>query len=209
MISKKLLLATVAVATLGLSATSADAKERLTVYEINTFVNRLANAVNNPDPMIGRTFLAQNLNEGARLSNTIVHNWAHENGVYPAWYGSNTSSYYRYPYAYDYYRPTSVQSLGKTEIIAQFENKKHMIPRYSQTIDIMNTRMPADAHSAVVDVQMKEYGISYHYAQSPYQPYYAQKVLHSVSNCQLHLEKDRNDVRLDRISCNSSLGPVL
>lgn len=210
MTTKKLLLAGAALSFLAFSSTGAEAKERLSIHELNNFVASLTNAVNNPDPAVGRTFLARHLGENAQMNNTILHaHAAVPNMMHPAWQGYATSHYYRYPYAANpYYKPTSVRSMDKTEIIAQFESKKHMIPRYNQKIEILGSKMPADGRNAVLDVNMKEFGVAYRYGYNPYAPHHANQYLHTVSSCQLFIEKEKHDVRLNRINCNTTMNPV-
>lgn len=206
---RKLLLAGVAITLTALSSSAADAGERMSVYEVNNFLTRMTNAVNNPDPAVGRTFLARYLNEDAQATNTIVHaGWAgNMDYQYRVWHQHNSAAYYRYPQAYNpYYKPTSVRSMDKTEMIAQFESKKHMIPRYNQQINVLATRMPADAKTAVIDVDMREFGMGYAY--NPATPYYGGQVLHTAANCQLYLEKENHEVVLNRMSCNTTMNPV-
>lgn len=213
MTCKKLLLAGVAMTLTALSGSAAQAGEKMSVYEINNFVTRLTNAVNNPDPAVGRTFLARYLNEDAQMSNTIVHaGWAGNlDHRYRVWHEYNNNAYYRYPQAYNpYYKPTSVRSMDKTEMIAQFESKKHMIPRYNQQINILATRMPADAKTAIIDVDLREFGVGYTagYNAYGYAPHYTGQVLHTASNCQLYLEKKDHEVQLNRMSCNTTMNPA-
>lgn len=204
MVVKKTLFKAAAVALMAISSSSAFAGDRISVPEVHNFVTRLMNAVNNPDPTRGRVFLAQYLTENARMNNSIIHT-GYVGGLdyrHPVWYERNIAAYYRYPNAYDpYFRPTSVRNMGKAEIIAQFENKKHMIPRYNQQISILSTRMPPDAQSAVIDVDVRETGLTYAYG---YSPYYGTQALHNASTCQLFLLKDNNEVKIDSISCNST-----
>lgn len=201
------LMAGAAVAVLGFS-TNAQAAEPMSIYEINTFLSKMQNAVNNPDPQVGRHFLARHLDENASAYNTLSHAWANDPRLAyrPVWHNYDRSAYYRYPQAYDpYYRPTSVQSIDKTEILAQFENKKHMIPRYHQEINVLGTRMPADAKSAILDINLKEFGLAYNYAYAPYRTAYADKVLHSDAKCKLHLKKENQEIRLTQMTCNTLL----
>lgn len=207
---RKLLLAGVAMTMAALSSSAADAGERMSVYEINNFVSRLTNAVNNPDPAVGRTFLARYLNEDAEGTNTIVHaGWAgNMDHQYRVWHQYNSNSYYRYPHAYNpYFKPTSVRSMDKTEMIAQFESKKHMIPRYNQQINILSSRMPADGKTAVLDVDVREFGLGY--AGYGYAPHYGGQVLHTAANCQLYLEKENHEIVLNRMACNTTMNPTM
>lgn len=199
------LLAGVALAVCGFS-TTADANERLSMYDVNSFINQMTNAVNNPNPDVGRTFLSNKVVSSATFSNTLNRPYAaYADGRYahPAWYGHHTSSYYRYPYAWNGYATVaSREAVGKGGLIKQFENKKTLIPRYHQSASVLATRMPADATSAVVDVQIREFGLSY--ALAPYGAQYGQKIEHSAANCRMHLKKESGDVLLTSMTCNTA-----
>lgn len=188
---------------------SAQAGERLSMYEVNSFVTKMTNAVNSPDPRVVRSFLHRNIASSATYSNTMNTAWVDGRYVHPAWSGYNVSSYYRYPHGYNtYYKPTSYNAVGKAGLISQIEHKKTMIPRYHQTMSILSTRMPADASSAIVDVDMREFGLNY--AIAPYGVYHGQKVQHASARCQLHLGKKDGQVMLKKLDCNTtSAMPVL
>lgn len=183
---------------------SVQAAERLSMYDINNFLEKMASAVNNPDTHVGRAFLARSIDSNAKSYNTIRRTWADPRFVHPAWYGNHVSPHYRYPYGYDaYFQPTSVQSIGKTEMIAQFESKKNMIPRYQQSFELLSTRMPADASSATLDIKIKEYGLNY--ALGPYGAQYGQQLQHSAADCQMQLAKKYREVRLTALTCRTNL----
>lgn len=188
---------------------SAQASERLSVSEVNTFVTKLTNAVNSPDPTVARSFLNRTVASNATYSNTMNATWVDGRYVHPAWSGYNISPYYRYPHGYTtYLKPTSYSAVGKAGLIGQIEHKKALVPRYHQTMGILSTRMPADASSAIVDVNLREFGLSY--SLSPYGVYHGQKLEHANARCQLHLGKKDGQVMLKKMDCNTlSARPVM
>lgn len=209
--TKGVLMAGVALIMCG-TINSAEANDRLSLYEVNNFVAQLTNAINNPDPLVGRAFLQRNITTSATFSDTLNTAWAdgryayngYYNGAYAyqAYNGYNTSPYYRYPNAYNgYVRASNHKAVGKSGLIAQIEHKKSVIPRYHQTISILGTRMPADASSVTVDVNLREFGLSY--AMSPYGIQHGQKVEHSNARCQLNLTKNNGDIQMNRMTCNT------
>ncbi|MFK7840230.1 MAG: hypothetical protein AB8B83_07855 [Bdellovibrionales bacterium] len=187
----------------------AQAAERISLSEVNNFVSKLTNAVNSPDPGVVRSFLNRNVSSSGTYSNTLNASWIDGRYGYRVYNGYAVSPYYRYPYAYNtYLKPTSYNAVGKAGLISQIEHKKTMVPRYHQTMDIIGTRMPADATSALVDVDLREFGLSY--AMSPYGVHHGAKIQHANSRCQLNLAKSNGQVMLKSMSCNTvSVAPVL
>lgn len=202
---KGALLTGAALAVCAFSTSAEAANDRLSVYEINQFVTSLTNAVNNPDASVGRAFLMRNVDINANIHHTVNSTWADSRYLHhQAWYGDHRYGYYRYPYATSrYYAPTSYRKSGKMDMIRDFEVKKTRIPRYHQAMTILGTRMPADASSALIDVNLKEFGLSY--ALAPYGTYYGQKLQHSNASCQLSLRKVEGDVRITKMNCNTAL----
>lgn len=197
---KGTLLATAAILMCGLTA-SANASERLSVYEVNTFVAQMTNAVNNPNPIIGTSFLKENIAKNAMFKETNAYAWNGYYGhvAYDAW-----NNYYRYPYGYGYVQPTSVKSESKSDFINALEHKKTLIPRYHQSISILGTRMPADAKSATLDVNIREFG--YNYALTPYGGLYnGAKIQHANSRCNLTLTKENSQVKISGMNCNRAV----
>lgn len=188
---------------------SAQASERLSLYEVNNFVAKLANAVNSPDPMYVRAFLDRNISMDATYMNTMNATWVDTAAPQQVWSGYNVSPYYRYPQGYNaYMKPTSYSAVGKNGIINQIEHKKNMVPRYHQTMSILSTSMPSGSSSAVVDVNMREFGMVY--KPAPYGVYHASKVEHSNARCQLQINKEKNMLKLKRMTCNTVMNsPML
>ncbi|NCT41353.1 MAG: hypothetical protein GW778_06815 [Alphaproteobacteria bacterium] len=181
---------------------SAQAAERLSLSEVNNFVAKLTNAVNSPDPNVARSFLHRTVSASATYSNTLNTPSMDPRYAYQVNNGYGLSPYYRYPYAYNtYLKPTSYSAVGKAGLINQIDHKKAMIPHYHQTMDILGTRMPADASSALVDVSMREFGLSY--AMAPYGVQHGQKVQHTNARCQLNVGKQDGQVMLKGMSCNT------
>lgn len=203
---KGAILATTAILLVGLTS-QAQAADRISVYEANSFVAELTNAVNNPNPGVLRSFLMKNVSVDAMFDETLNQAWA-VNGFHPyhltTWNGYYGSPYYRYPYAYNaYYEPVSQHSSGKMELISQLEHKKNMIPRYHQTINVLGATIPSDASSVVLDIRLKEFGLSY--GMAPYGVQYGQQIEHTDSRCALHLKKQNGDILLTKLNCNKVL----
>ena len=176
--------------------------DKLSVYEINKFLDKMDHSLNNPDSIVGRNFLRMGVSEYASFENTIQSVWTHPGLDYRVWYNtpSHPAYYHRYPYAYSpNYRPTSLQSLGKWEHIGVFEGKKRLVAGYSQDLNITATRMPADGRSAVIDATLKEYGLHY----VPYRHGLTEKALYADSKCKLHLKKNNGAIQLTRMVCNT------
>lgn len=181
---------------------SAQASERLSLHEVNNFVTKMTNAVNSPDPRVVRGFLNRNIASGATYSNTLNETWVEGDGYQQAWTGYNISPSYRYPHGYNtYLKPTSYEAVGKAGLIGQIEHKKTIIPRYHQTMSVLGSKMPTNASSAIVDVNLREYGLSY--AAAPYGAYHGKKIEHANARCQLHLGKKDGQVMLTRMDCNT------
>ena len=203
---KRVLVAGAAIILCGLSGTAQAGNDRLSILEINTFVANLTNAVNNPDPQIGRTFLQRNVHAGASFHSTLNSAWADARYyARPVWGDYHyMSPYYRYPYAQGMYvHPTSYAMESKTDMINQLEHKKMLIPNYHQSMDIVSTKMPADGSSATLDVRLKEFGMSY--LMGPYGPEYGQQVEHADSRCTLQLTKEYKSVQITDMRCNTML----
>ncbi len=104
-------------------------------------------------------------------------------------------------------KPTSYNAVGKNGLINQIEHKKSMVPRYHQTMSILSTSMPYDSATAVIDVNLREFGLAYRTA--PYGVYHANKVEHSNARCQLKLAKEDNMIKLKRMTCNTVMNSPL
>ena len=203
-------LLTVGAALVAIGATQpAQAAEKLSLKEVNTFVTKLTNAVNSPDPMVARSFLHRHVSGGATYSNTLSAEVVDPRYAYHVNTPYGLSPYYRYPYMVNtMLKPTSYNAVGKAGLINQIEHKKAMIPKYHQTMDVLGTRMPADASSALVDVNLREFGLSY--ALSPYGVQHGHKIQHANARCQLNIGKHSGQMVLKSMSCNTVMtAPVL
>ncbi|NCC21152.1 MAG: hypothetical protein EOM26_01670 [Alphaproteobacteria bacterium] len=177
------------------------AEERISVHDIHTFVTEANSALNNPNPMVGRTFLLRNVAENAIFENNIETQAPGHPAFRDVWYRNTYYPYYyRYPYAhYPYYSTTSFEQLGKLDQIGLFENKKRLIVGYQQEYVVTGIKMRPDASMAVVDVDLKEYSTRY----APYSPYLTSGVLHGNSKCKMYLSKYNGRLFLARMDCNT------
>ena len=180
---------------------TAQAAERMSIHEVNSFVTRMTNAVNSVDTNITAAFLERSLADSASFSDTV--NTAVVDGRFiNAWGAYGYSPYYRYPHGYvSYVQPTSFNAIGKDAKINKIINKKNTIPRYHTSMNIIGTRMAANGTSAVLDVSLREYGMSY--ALAPYGAYHGQKLQHANARCSLHLSKHHGSVMLTKMDCNT------
>jgi len=201
----KNVLGTALVLSLGVAGVAHAKTERLTVYEVNTFMTKFTNAMNNPDPRTGQSFLNRSLDKDASFYNKVVHgydNWRYHQPVWDNQYGS---SWYRYPYANNrYHNVIGHKTLDKDAIVADFLTKKNVIPRYTLETATTGIRMPAEATSAIVDVNFKEFGL--HYSWGPYGRYdsrYQNRIKHSEADCKLHLEKERGLINVTYMNCDT------
>ncbi len=217
----KLLLTGVALLMCGV-INSAHARNHMTLYEINSFVSKMTSAVNNPNPSIGRAFLMRSVDTNASFYQTL--NGARMNHYYTTanasfydilgrgksnphyvdtvWKESGYHSphdYYSHAYS-PYAHPENHYAMGKTEWMKEFSYKKNSIPRYMQSMTILNVRRPVVTSSATVDIKLQEYGV--HYSWSPYGHRYEHKVNYSVANCVMSLKKKNGDINLAGMSCD-------
>lgn len=198
---KKLVLAGAMIMTCGF-ANSAQASDRLSMNDVYKFVGNLTSAVNHADASVGRDFLLSNVAGNASYQATLNTQWVDGRWAHHVNNGLYGSPYYRYPYSYGYnLLPTSQTSSNKSGLIRDFDHKKMSVPGFSQHVDILSTKMPADASSAVLDVRLKEYGVGYAYA--PYGYHYNQKIEVSDSRCYIHLKKRSGDVKMTHMNCNT------
>jgi len=187
------------------SASEANASEqRLRVSEVHEFVANMNNAMNNPTWNRGHAFLQTAISNNAvfenQISNRYVNHWPHYYGTVV----NNRYHYpyysYRYPYAYNGFVKTGVDVMNKWDMISSIEHKNSVIPGYEARITLKEVNMPANALSAVVDVDLKEYSLAY----GPYAPHFTHDRLASFSKCKLYLSKSNYEVFLSRMDCNTN-----
>ncbi len=180
---------------------SAQATEnRMLVTDIHQFINSANSAINNPNLHVGRNFLNRTTANNAVFQNKVsvyhqANPWNRVRYNNPAAYGA----YYRYP-SNPYYSPTSARSLKKWDHVNLLESKKRMIPGYQAHMEITGTTINPYGQSAVVDLDMKEYSMSY----TPYHPSLTQKMMHANSKCKMYLSKQGEDLLMTRMDCNTN-----
>ncbi len=203
---KGLMLAGAAIIACGFSTSAEARSDRITMYEVQKFVEHYSDAVNNPDQNAMRSFLMNNVDNAASFKTSLTHPYAANQGYWhPAWAGEYGSPYYRYPHAANnpYWRPASVDTVGKDQMIAEMHHKKSVVPRYEQKLTMLGTHIPTSGDRAVVELRMQEFGMGYAY--SPYDARYNHQVRHSVANCYMHLEKENDHVHMTRMTCSTTL----
>lgn len=196
----KKFLALCAVAALALPTAAEARDDRLTVHEIYNFVNATNMALANASITVGKSYLQRNLAENAQFE-TNFKGLVHTSHYVPVWYGDAYNPYaYRYPYPhYTKLATTGVQRLGKWDKITNFENKKRLVAGYKPVMKITEIHMPAEANSAVVDVDLVEYGTSY----APHNPYLRVNAVQAESKCKLYLSERNEKLFVTRMDCNS------
>ncbi|MBL4804824.1 MAG: hypothetical protein JKY71_08160 [Alphaproteobacteria bacterium] len=202
---KGLMLAGAAVIACGFFNTAEARSDRITMYEVQKFVEQYSDAVNSPNQDVMRSFLSMNVDNAASFKTNLTHPYANNGYWHPAWAGEYGSPYYRYPYAanHPYWQPSSSGTLHKDQMIAQMHHKKTVIPGFEQKVTMLGTHIPSNGDRAVVELRLQEFGMGY--APSPYDARYAHNVRHSVSNCYMHLEKQNDQVHMTRMTCSTTL----
>lgn len=176
-------------------------ENRMTVTEIHNFIGQANSAINNPNWDVSRSFLNRTTAENAVFENrvSVYNNYAHP--YHRVWHNNPYyGSYYRYPMN-PYYAPTSMRAAKKHDHINMLASKKRMIPGYHAHMDITDTTINPYGSSAVIDIDMKEYSLSY----TPLHPTLATRVLHANSKCKMYLTKmGQNELILTRMDCNTN-----
>lgn len=199
----KQLILTAVLGVCAFGAASAQAADRLTLYEVKKFINTFDNAVNSQDVLVGQSFLINNVADEAHFETTLVVPRQSQGDFGNVYYKDHAYGvYYRYPYPYvnaPYVQQVSSYHETKPGIITIFQNKKVQIPGYSQKTVVEGFTMPASAEKAAVDVSIKEYGARY----SLTYPGLIESALQSFSQCRMYLEKTRGAVQLSGLTCET------
>jgi len=175
-------------------------ENRILLNEIHNFIGQTNNALNNPNRHVSRNYLDRVTADNAMIQNRMsVFNGSHH--LLRARYGNPAySAYYRYPLN-PYYTHTASKTLRKWDFINTVEHKKQTIPGYRALIAVENTVINPYGSSAVVDVDMKEFGATY----SPYYAGLIDQVKHSHGKCKMYLNKvNDKDLMLTRMDCNTN-----
>ena len=175
-------------------------ENRILLTDIHSFVGQANNAINNPNMHVSRNFLDRTTADNALIQNRLsVYGGAR--ALNRVWYNHPAyGSYYRYPLN-PYYTRTGSESLRKWDFINKVEDKKRMIPGYRALLTVEDTVINPYGTSAVVDVDLKEYGASY----SPYYAGLVDQVKHSHGKCKMYLSKiGSRDLVMTRLDCNTN-----
>jgi len=198
-----------------LSISSAQAADRLTQNDVSRFFKHMDIAISSHDVRDVRDFLSYNTSSVVSFDSTIgdvaphyvgYNGYAYDRGYYGynrnAWNVSGNWDanpyYYRYPHYNAGFRATGVRRLDKSGMINLFENKKASIPGYSLKTSVLKVQMPAGAQSAVVDLDVKEFGLAY----AGYAPGFSRAAPLSNSTCKAHLQVLHGQTVLSRLNCN-------
>lgn len=189
-----------------ISSTATAGNDKISVYEIRALFTKANVELASPNILIGKSFLLQKVAENA-VFETNFENYRFAYGYYDHPYASmvdyNVNPYYygyRYPYhARPYLKATSMSRAEKNDILRSFEVKKNLIAGYRPEYKITGIKIRPDAESAVVDVDMREYGYQY----APSSVTLTDAKLHSKSKCKVYLTKRFGDVYITRRDCNT------
>ncbi|NCO02656.1 MAG: hypothetical protein GW903_00510 [Alphaproteobacteria bacterium] len=189
-----------AVATVALAG-PAHAGERMSVSEVHSFIAGLNTAINSPSLLDSRNQLDRLIASHASFENNVNATvLPHHTWVNNAYYYNNYA--YRYPYAAHPYAKTGFQAMGKWDNISLIETKKRTIPGYKAQFELGSLTMSPMADTAVVDVDLKEFSLTYAAGYAPY--YYTHSNLNGHSKCKMYISKDNKRVALDRLYCNTN-----
>lgn len=190
-----------AVATVALAG-PAHAGERMSVSEVHGFIAGLNSAMNDVNLVNTRNKLDRMISSNASFENNVNSRFLpHHTWVNNAHYYNNFA--YRYPYAYHpHLAKTGFQALGKWDKISLVETKKSTIPGYKAQFELSSLTMSPMADTAVVDVDLKEFSLSYASGLAPY--YYTHSNLNGHSKCKMYISKNNRRVALDRLYCNTN-----
>lgn len=188
----------------GAVAKPAQAGERLSLYEVNKFIQNFDQAMSSQDVLVGQSFLMNNLADDIRFETKL-----RVPRVSPGDYGNvyyrdqAYGVYYRYPFPAanaPYMQQVSSYYENKPGIITVFQNKKIQIPGYAQKTVVEGFTMPASADEAAVDVIIREYGARY----SLTYPGLVESALQSHSLCRMYLQKKRSTVEMTGLTCETT-----
>ena len=197
------LIAGVAIAVCGFSTQAHARADKLSMYEVEKFVASYQNAVNSPSIAATNNFLQNNVDTSAIYKNKVNQDWSAPPTYYhPVWAGAYGSPYYRYPYAPNYYQPTSLRAGQKLHLIADIQHKKSIIPNYRQSITLRGVNLAPDSRTATLQVELRESGLVYG-APAPNVTYNQQLQL-SNANCNMHLKKQNGHIQVTMLNCNTN-----
>lgn len=179
-------------------------EERITLYEINQFLDRFDRAVNHNDLSVGYQFVRSHMDEAAMFKTRLVVPAAMPQRGYGYAHHVNTdrSAYHRYPFPYagaPYVQQVSHYDDNRHGYMVILENKKRRIPGYHQASLVEGFTMFADADEVAVDIALQEYGVRYSshaYGLLESVPYYH-------SQCRMYISKQRGELSLKGLSCET------
>jgi hypothetical protein len=200
----KFRLLTCALALAALAPMGAQASDRdLTTADVYNFVSHAQRLINAPISNENPRALDMLISDNAQFSYNVVTpqympGWTGVGWAYPAY-----NTYYRYPYSPYAYVPSSYRALSKDQELGMIWDRKHVMPGYRNDISITAIDLNGTNTAAVVDVDMKEYGITYN-PYNPYGPGVAQDTLQSYSKCKMYIHQTSySHPVLTRMDCNT------
>lgn len=191
-----------AMAFTALSGTQAKAAgdNHISLDEINNFIAELNTKLASPNTNVGLYFLEDHAASDMQITNRIRnYTTRHFQQVYYTHNGYG----YRYPTAY-YAPQTQVHytynNLGKADWVNDFLMKKSSWAGYKPVFSIKSRDRDAARKKAFVDVDLREYTLTY----NPAAPnFYGQKAS-AAADCDMTLEKRFGEMKITRLSCEYS-----
>lgn len=198
------------------SVPAAQAQEdRISVNDIHNFIAEANMDLNSFNLSTARNFLNRTVSDDAVFETTVLSNYTADPALRWAEQRDQqaVSRYaYRYPYRYPYnsHYPhhqtvSAFQEVGKWDKIRDLEYKRAAVVGYRQEYRIKDMTMRPYATSAVIDVEVREFGLGY----SPIGPQHTAIKQTSLSDCSMYVEKQNDALVLTRMGCTVRIPPYM
>lgn len=189
-----------ATALLAMSAPAAAQTDEINEQTTVHFIEALSDALNHPNASIGRNFIKRTATDEAVFENNITNYLPGSPNHKQVWHDDTilvpASGYPHYPY----YMTTNYRSYRKGEMIHNFETKKRLIAGYRNELKIDHAVISPDHHSAVINVDSKEYGLRYNTGT----PYLAEGLLHANAKCTISIGIMHKRIQITGMNCNTN-----
>ena len=186
---------------IGFSAESHADSKRMTLYEINKFLQSFDDAVSRQDIYQGQSFFERNVSNKAKFHTVLMQPYYNQLGYSTVRERSAYGYDFRYPTPYSVrLQPVRTFDENKAGLIALYHAKKLQIPGYAQETVIKGFTMESQAKHAKVDVKINEYASRYN-AGYGYERGYLQSYLQHQSDCVMNLSKKSGNIVITGMTC--------